>query len=487
MKESILSISEKTFILSALSETRRLDGRKLDEFRPMKIHFGSDWGCCIVTLGQTKVIAQVSCEVQQPKPTRPNEGLLLLFVELSPMGAPHFEAGRQSDLAVQLNRLLEKCIKDSRCVDLESLCITAEEKVWAVRVDVNILNHEGNLVDAASLAALTALSHFRRPDVTTTGEQTIIHDPAERDPIPITLHHHPVCVSYAVFDKGNHVIADPTAIEERVSEGQIVFGVNAYRELCGLHLGGNAPITLEMVNKYATRAAKRALELVTQMKKALAEDLKNRISGIEVGFRDCIDSNNRLSLGKDNFQIQLFTPDFKKERAKRASNIDVKEEKINDVMDDSSEDDSEPVIVSVGKGSAELVNQKKQDMKLRRKRKLQNDEGGKEYDVDESSSSEESDNLDKESEDTRKNGEPMSDSEIQVVAEYKGTENKPNENKVIANIELSGDSEEEETVLLHGEDLKNGSTEKGRGRCPKEEKMEGDEPHSRGWYSKPTW
>jgi hypothetical protein len=50
------------------------------------------------------------------------------------MGAPHFEAGRQSELAVQLNRLLEKCIKDSRCVDLESLCIVAEEKVCIYRV-----------------------------------------------------------------------------------------------------------------------------------------------------------------------------------------------------------------------------------------------------------------------------------------------------------------------------------------------------------------
>lgn len=76
-----------------------------------------------------RVLAQVSCEVQQPKATRPNEGLLFVNVELSPMGAPHFEVGRQSELAVQLNRLLEKCIKDSSCVDLESLCIVAEEKV----------------------------------------------------------------------------------------------------------------------------------------------------------------------------------------------------------------------------------------------------------------------------------------------------------------------------------------------------------------------
>ena len=75
-------------------------------------------------------------------------------------------------------------------------------QVWTLRVDINVLNHEGNLVDAASIAALTALCHFRRPDVTTAGEQIVIHDPSERDPIPISLHHHPVCVTYAIFNKG---------------------------------------------------------------------------------------------------------------------------------------------------------------------------------------------------------------------------------------------------------------------------------------------
>lgn len=45
------------------------------------------------------------------------------------MAAPNFESGRQSDLAVQLNRLLEKCLKDSKAVDLESLCIKMNEKV----------------------------------------------------------------------------------------------------------------------------------------------------------------------------------------------------------------------------------------------------------------------------------------------------------------------------------------------------------------------
>lgn len=202
----------------------RLDGRDLNEFRPIKINFGSDWGSVHVSLGETRVLAQVTCEVAQPKSTRPNEGLLFIKVELGPMAAQHFEANRSSDLSVQVNRILERALKDSRCIDLESLCIIAEEKVWNLRVDLNVLNHEGNIIgrcrncvwsvqwlmsecfisilDCASIAALTALAHFKRPDVTTTGDEFIIHSHAEKDPIPIVLHHYPVCISYAIFNNG---------------------------------------------------------------------------------------------------------------------------------------------------------------------------------------------------------------------------------------------------------------------------------------------
>lgn len=76
-----------------------------------------------------RVLANVTCDVQLPKVTRPNEGLLYINVELSPMAAAHFESGPPSDLNVHLNRLLEKFFKESKCVDLESLCIVAEEKV----------------------------------------------------------------------------------------------------------------------------------------------------------------------------------------------------------------------------------------------------------------------------------------------------------------------------------------------------------------------
>jgi exosome complex component RRP45 len=95
-----------------------------------------------------RVSSQVSSEILKPKETRPNEGLLRINLELSPMAAQHFEQNkysktfhskkrtkiynflikRQSDFSVELNRLLERNVKQSRCLDVEALCIRAGEK-----------------------------------------------------------------------------------------------------------------------------------------------------------------------------------------------------------------------------------------------------------------------------------------------------------------------------------------------------------------------
>ena len=48
------------------------------------------------------------------------------------------------------------------------------KQVWQIRVDVHTLNHDGNLMDAASIAAITALSHFKRPDIGIQGEEVTV-------------------------------------------------------------------------------------------------------------------------------------------------------------------------------------------------------------------------------------------------------------------------------------------------------------------------
>lgn len=118
---------------------QRLDGRQFNEFRKLTIDFGNEWGCAFVSLGETRVLAQVSCELTQPRATRPTEGILYINVNSG-------LEKRSSEPVVLLTRNLERALKESRCVDLESLCVKAEEKVWTIRVDITILNHEGNLI-----------------------------------------------------------------------------------------------------------------------------------------------------------------------------------------------------------------------------------------------------------------------------------------------------------------------------------------------------
>ena len=44
---------------------------------------------------------------------------------------------------------------------------------------MHFLDDEGNMLDCASIAAITALGHFRRPDVTVIGEEvTVVSWPA---------------------------------------------------------------------------------------------------------------------------------------------------------------------------------------------------------------------------------------------------------------------------------------------------------------------
>ena len=53
-REAEPSLNEKEFILGALQENTRLDGRSLDDYREVKISFGDEYGMADVQLGKTR-------------------------------------------------------------------------------------------------------------------------------------------------------------------------------------------------------------------------------------------------------------------------------------------------------------------------------------------------------------------------------------------------------------------------------------------------
>ncbi|XP_015681426.1 exosome complex component RRP45 isoform X1 [Protobothrops mucrosquamatus] len=297
MKETPLSNCEKRFLLRAIEERKRLDGRQCYDYRNLRISFGVDYGCCIVELGKTRVLGQVSCELVSPKPNRATEGILFFNLELSPMASPAFEPGRQSELLVKLNRLLERCLRNSKCVDTESLCVVAGEKVWQIRVDLHLLNHNGNIIDAASIAAIVALCHFRRPDVSVQGEEVTLYTPEERDPVPLSIHHMPICVSFAFFQQGTYLLVDPSEQEERVMDGLLVIAMNKHREICTIQSSGGIMLLKEQVLRCSKITGVKVAEITELIQKALENDKKVRKEGGKYGFAESI-PNERITAFK---------------------------------------------------------------------------------------------------------------------------------------------------------------------------------------------
>ncbi|XP_037943070.1 exosome complex component RRP45-like isoform X1 [Teleopsis dalmanni] len=345
---------ERKFICDLIKSNARPDGRKIDEFRQMKINFGADWGSVMVSLGKTKVLVQASCDLGVPKATRPNEGVLFINVEIGPMASPQFEIGRQGSLVLKIKSMLERTFKESGAVDLESLCVKAEECVWILRIDINVLNHDGNLTAACAIGTVAALAHFRRPDVSIIEGDVNIHPASEKDFIPMVLHHYPICVTYAIFDDGQITLADPTFQEERASQSELVFGINSYREICCFNLGGSAQVAPRVLVKCLKNAADKSIAIIEQIKVLVETDLANRTDKKTVCFSDTLNLQEVMNTGHVIATLTTYSaPGVKKMETNfsESSNDDDSE-----MYDESSDVDNATLeeVISLGKDIALL-------------------------------------------------------------------------------------------------------------------------------------
>lgn len=108
----------------------------------------------------------------------------------------------QMDTEVDIQRCIERALRDSGAIDQEALCVQPGRTVWALRVAVRVLDAAGNLQDACMLAALAALMAFRRPVAEVDAQGTLtLYAAADREPLPLSLHHLPVATTFASFSE----------------------------------------------------------------------------------------------------------------------------------------------------------------------------------------------------------------------------------------------------------------------------------------------
>ncbi|CAM1502932.1 Fc.00g077080.m01.CDS01 [Cosmosporella sp. VM-42] len=279
-REAEPSLAEKTFVTQALEEGLRIDGRKFEEFRPLELRFGDEYGVAEVKFGKTMVLAKVSAEVTVPHSDRPFEGIFTIGSELSPMVAPSVEVNRPSIEEIRLSRLLEKTIRRSAALDTESLCLIAGQKCWSIRVDLHVLSHDGNLTDVGCFAVIAALRHFRKPDTSIEGETVTIYTTAEREPVPLSWLHSPFCVTLNFFgEDGSIAVADTTWLEEQLRVAHCTYSLNKHAELCTVVKMGGCALDAPLFIQCCLIALRKSKEFTAVLDEKLAEDAKRRDKG----------------------------------------------------------------------------------------------------------------------------------------------------------------------------------------------------------------
>ncbi|KAL8674789.1 MAG: hypothetical protein Q9168_000770 [Polycauliona sp. 1 TL-2023] len=278
-REAEPSNNERAFILEALNQDIRLDGRSLESYRDIQLSFGDEDGVADVRLGKTRVLARISASLAAPFPDRKFDGIFTITTELSPMASPAFEVGRQTETETLLSRLLEVALRRSSALSTESLCLLAGSKVWSLTATCHVLSHDGNLLDSCCIAILAALQHYRIPDTTVRGEEVVVHSLEERNPVPLAMLHHPLCVTMALFEGGEKPIVDPTLMEQQCSEGEVVVTANKHGEVCQITKLGGVPSDALVLLKCVDLAVVKVKALDALIAKALERDAAERDIG----------------------------------------------------------------------------------------------------------------------------------------------------------------------------------------------------------------
>lgn len=252
----------KVHVESSLAKEIRLDGRKLDEYREVFVETGiynTAEGSSRVKIGETEVLAGVKFETGTPYPDSPDEGTIMVNTELLPMANPEFEAGPPGIDSIELARVVDRGIRESGAIDMKSLCIEAGEKIWIVGIDIVPINDEGNLFDAAALAAIAAVKTAKFPEFKDDAidYKNLTDKGLELKSLPVGV---------TVVKIGKNFVVDPTNSEEKYVDARLTVATLDNGDICALQKGGETPLTTEDIKRMVELGIAKGKELRAHLK-----------------------------------------------------------------------------------------------------------------------------------------------------------------------------------------------------------------------------
>jgi len=240
-----ISSVKKDYLYRLAKEGKRPDGRAFNEYRPIKIERGivnMAEGSAKVSIGNTTVLAGIKMDIGEPYPDTPEEGAMSTAVELIPLASPDFESGPPRADAIELSRVVDRGIRESKFIQLDKLCIEPGEKVWIVFIDIHVLDYDGNLFDACSLAASAALLDAKIPNER--------FDMGEDVPMPLS--DPPVSCTFVKYNGA--IVVDPSLDEDEAAEARHTVAVDKNGDIRAMQKGLSGSFTVEEIKNNINNA-----------------------------------------------------------------------------------------------------------------------------------------------------------------------------------------------------------------------------------------
>jgi len=253
----IAKIEQKTLV-DLMAKGRRIDDRKPADYRDIKIETGviqKANGSAMTHLGKTKVMTGIKIELGEPFPDTPNQGVLTVNAEFVPFASPSFEPGPPSEAAIELARVVDRGLRESKAIPLEALCVQPGKKVIVVFVDVYVLDHDGNLIDTSAISALAALLTSKMKSYAVEAGEVRAKD----ELVPLTIQNEPVAVTTAKVD--GHMILDPCLEEELAMTARLTVTSARDGSLCAMQKGGLGTFTDQETRQVVKTAIEKGREI----------------------------------------------------------------------------------------------------------------------------------------------------------------------------------------------------------------------------------
>ena len=250
----IIDQLKKNQIIELLKEEKRVDGRALDEVRELTIDIGvipKAEGSARARLGDTEVVAGVKIQPERPFPDTGDQGMLICTAEILPLAHPDVETGPPSPPVVELARVTDRGIRESKMLDMKQLVLEKNKSVIGIFCDNAVTDHDGNLFDACSYATTAAINSCKIPKYEMKDDSPVKIENEFNDPPISTL---PVSVTMAKI--GDFIIVDPNLDEWSIMDARVTITSNSDGNIVALQKGGQDGFTQDELVKCAEISVK---------------------------------------------------------------------------------------------------------------------------------------------------------------------------------------------------------------------------------------